>query len=78
MEFTIGKLKTIINEMPDDAIIAGLNYGDKLQDFDYLKRILLLESKDGEKKIVFNPMGTHYFDLVQKEGYKILQNWDDV
>ena len=77
MDFNIGELKKMIGEMPDDAIIAGLNFGDKLKEFDYLKRILLLE-KDGQKVIVFNPMGTHYFDLVEKEGYKYLQHWDEL
>jgi len=76
-DFNIGAFKKIINEMPDDAVISGLNYGDKLQEFSYLKRILLLEDSEGNKVIVFNPMGTHYFDLVEKEGYKYLQHWDE-
>lgn len=76
MDFNIGKFKKIINEMPDDAVIGALNIGDHLQDFDYLKRILLLE-KDGQQIVVFNPMGTHYFDLVEKEGYKVIKHWDE-
>jgi hypothetical protein len=75
MDFTIGDLKKIIDQMPDEAIIAGLNFGDKIMRFDYLKRILLLD--DGkEKMILFNAQGTHYFDLVEKEGYKVVNHWD--
>lgn len=76
MDFTIGKLKEILNEIPDNAIICGIDYRDKLMEFDYLKRVLLLE-KDGIVYLVFNSMGTHFFDLVEKEGYSVLKHWDE-
>ena len=76
MDFNIGKLKELIKDIPDEVIIGGIDYRDKLMEFDYLKRVLLIE-KNGEKVLVFNPQGTHYFDLVEKEGYTILKFWDE-
>jgi hypothetical protein len=75
MKLTVGRLKEIMNEVPDDALVSALLYGDEIHEFDYLKRVLLLERED-QKILLINPMGTHYFDLVEKEGWKILQWFD--
>lgn len=75
MKLTVGRLKEIMNEVPDDALVSALLYGDEIYEFDYLKRVLLLERED-QKILLINPMGTHYFDLVEKEGWKILQWFD--
>lgn len=76
MDLTIGLLKKIIAEVPDEVILGALDYRDKIMDFSFLKRVLLLE-KDNEKVLIFNAMGTHYFDLIEKDGYKVLKSWSE-
>ncbi|HYE67601.1 MAG TPA: hypothetical protein VEA58_03260 [Anaerovoracaceae bacterium] len=76
MNMNVGLLKELIKHVPDDVTIGAVDYRDKLMDFNGLKRVLLIERK-GEKVLVFNAMGTHYFNLVEKEGYSVVKCWDD-
>lgn len=76
MDLTVIKLRSILEDVPDEAIIGGLDWREEVMRFDYLKRILLLE-KDGKKVLLFNSQGTHFFHLVEKEGYKCLRHWDE-
>lgn len=77
MDLTIKKMREILADLPDncdDVIIAGLELGDRLNEYEGIKRVLFLK-KDKEELLVINPMGTHYFDLVEKHGFHIIKYW---
>lgn len=74
MELNARVLKVILSKIPDEVCIGSIDYEDLLHPYDYVKRILLVE-KEGEKTLVFNPMGTHY--ELDKQGYNIIKVWDN-
>jgi len=62
MELTIGVLKKIIQDLPDDVILADLGIGnDRFHPFISLKRLLLLKDmKEGQQYLTINSMGSHF------------------
>lgn len=62
MELTVGILKKIIEDLPDDTIVADLGIGnDKFHPFFCLKRLLLLKNMaDGKTFLTINQMGSHF------------------
>ena len=62
MELTIGKLKQIIADLPDDTLLATLEYGnDNFRPFVGIKRVLLLRDKESNKDfLTINSMGSHF------------------
>jgi hypothetical protein len=62
MELTIGILKKIIKDLPDDAILADLQIGnDKFHAFTHLKRVILLKDiTDNKEYLTINSMGSHF------------------
>ena len=80
MELTIGKLKQIIKDLPDDVILADLGYGnDRFHRFCNLKRLLLLlDTEDGQRYLTINSMGSH-FNGTGEQSHLVYQNiyWDE-
>jgi len=61
MELTVGKLKEIIAELPDDTILADLDYGNEsFSPHLFIKRVLLLKDRSGRQYLTINRMGAHF------------------
>lgn len=68
----IKELKTLIENAPDDAEFAIMNFsGDYEMEFIFPKRGLLIDSPQG-KIFVINQMGTHWSEKWEKENYKLI------
>jgi len=63
MNLTVGRLKEIIADLPDDVILADLDYGnDSFKPHSGIKRVLLLEDNNGQQYLTINRMGAHFSD----------------
>ena len=61
MVVTVGILKSILNEIADDVILAHLEYGnDRFHAYVNVKRLLLLKDLDGQKYLTINGQGSHF------------------
>lgn len=81
MELTVGKLKQIIKDLPDDVILADLGIGnDSFDAKTNVKRLLLLNDmeQEGRQYLTINSMGSH-FTQVGDQKHLIYGHiyWDD-
>lgn len=79
MELTIGVLKEIIKDLPDETILTSLGIGnDKFNPFTSLKRLLLLRHmEDGREYLTINSMGSHFTqEGEQKKLIYLSKYWD--
>ena len=61
MELTIGKLREIIKELPDEVIMADLDHGNNsFTPHLGIKRVLLLKDSSGKQYLTINRMGAHF------------------
>ncbi len=62
MELTIGNLKKIMADLPDETLLATLEVGnDRFRPFSYVKRLLLLRCMEsGKEYLTINGMGSHF------------------
>jgi len=68
----IKELKKLIENVPDDAEFAVMNFSsDYEMEFIFPKRGLLIDSPQG-KIFVINQMGTHWSEKWEKENYKLI------
>ena len=79
MKLTVGKLREIIKDLPDDIVLATLDYGNaNFTTFDGIKRVLLLKSKEsGKSYLTINNMGSHFTGKGTQEGLEYdNKHWD--
>lgn len=79
MNLTVGKLREIIEHLPDDVILADLGIGNRsFETFTYLKRVMLMKNKeDNRQYLVINKMGAHFTGKDDQEGIEYNnQVWD--
>lgn len=61
MELTIKQLKEIIKDMPDDAVLADLEFGNqRFNPFCQVKRLMLLQDDKGKQYVTINRLGSHF------------------
>lgn len=82
MELTVGLIKQIIKDLPDDVVLADLGYGNtKFNPFNNLKRILLLKADgDWENKtyLTINGMGSHFSGEGEQKSLNFTgKHWDE-
>lgn len=81
MELTVGILKQIIKDLPDDVILADLGIGnDRFHPFMGVKRLMLLQgdgSWNDQQFLTINSMGSHYTKQGEQSSLFYLdKNWD--
>ena len=70
---TIGLLKELIKDVPDDAILSSMRFANNNEmDFFIIKRALLVEDKKSTF-FVLNQMGTHWGEKWEKDNYKLIK-----
>ena len=70
---TIGLLKELIKDAPDDAIFSSMCFGNNNEmDFFVIKRALLVEGSRNTF-FVLNQMGTHWGEKWEKGEYKLIK-----
>lgn len=80
MELTIGTLKQIIKDLPDEVLLADLQIGNsEFSPFISLKRLILLEDiRDGQQFLTINSMGSHFTGEGEQKNLKyISKHWDE-
>jgi hypothetical protein len=68
MELTVGVLRKVIKDLPNDIILGTLKVGNgEFDPFLSLKRLMLLQDQiDGHQYLTINEMGSHFTG----EGYQ--------
>lgn len=84
MELTVGYLKKVLAKLDDDVILADLRFGNEVEPFMGVKRLLVVECSDrkmgwgGRKFLVINNMGTHWSKETEKQNrLKYADVWFD-
>lgn len=80
MELTVGVLKKIMADLPDEVVLATLGIGNEGFDpFTHLKRLLLLKDmSDGTEYLTINSMGSHFTQKGEQEGLIYMSRyWDE-
>jgi hypothetical protein len=81
MELTIGVLRQIIADLPDDVVLSTLEYGNaNFKPFTGVKRVLLLRSDKqwGNKTYLsVNGMGSHFTGEGWQKGLFYERHWDE-
>lgn len=80
MELTVGILRKVIQDLPDDVILATLEIGnDKFQAFTHLKRLILLKDiTKNQEYLTINQMGSHFTGEGEQKDLSYTGNhWDD-
>ena len=80
MKLTVAVLKSILNELDDDVVLATLDYGNgDFKTFSWIKRLLLLEDKvSGKKYLTINGMGSHFTGKGEQSHLKYIERyWDE-
>lgn len=73
MEVTALQLKEILKEIPDDAILADLKFGNQSFKILDVKRFFLLEEiRNGKKFLAINNQGSHFHGMGDQSGLRIL------
>lgn len=73
MEVTVAQLKEILNDIPEDAILADLKLGNQNFQIPDIKRFFLLEKvATGEKFLTINRQGSHFHGMGAQSGLRIL------
>lgn len=75
MELTVGYLKKVIKDLPDNAVLAHLGEcsNQKFEPFMGVKRLMLVKDQTEDKSwggrtfLVINVMGTHWTQKGQQE-----------
>lgn len=61
MQLTVGILKQVIKDLPDNVILASLRIGnDEFDPFLSVKRLIILQDKQGNEYLTINEMGSHF------------------
>lgn len=78
MDLTVGKLKEIISQLPDDVLLADLSIGNSsFRTFSFCKRLLLLENKHGKRYLTINKMGSHFTGTGDQIGLTYIKTFDE-
>lgn len=73
MEVTVAQLKELLKGIPDDAILADLDFGNQNFRTFKVKRFFLLEKlASGEKFLTINSMGSHFHGMGNQSGLRIV------
>ena len=80
MKLTVATLRSILNEIDDDVVLATLDYGNgDFKTFSWIKRLLLLTDKtSGKKYLTINGMGSHFTGKGEQSHLKYAERyWDE-
>ena len=80
MKLTVETLRSILNEIDDDVVLATLDYGNgDFKTFSWIKRLLLLTDKtSGKKYLTINGMGSHFTGKGEQSHLKYAERyWDE-
>lgn len=73
MKVTVAQLKEILKDIPEDAILADLKFGNQNFQVPDIKRFLLLEkAATGEKFLTINGQGSNFHGMGAQSGFRIL------
>lgn len=80
MKLTVATLRSILNEIDDDVVLATLDYGNgDFKTFSWIKRLLLLTDKtSGKQYLTINGMGSHFTGKGEQSHLKYAERyWDE-
>ncbi len=82
MELTVGVLKQIIKDLPDDVVLSELGIGNNsFHPFISVKRLLLLQGNQSwgnQQFLTINSMGSHFTDGASNhKDLQYISHWDE-